>query len=633
MFDVAGQKVLDRGPETADFRGQRLSLRISANGTIVSFGIEYGGDRPSRFSLADRRLALDPADDPALRPPRTDAPGIEVAGWKATYEPRLNGEPLSLEQYERSRSLAIAPGGERFVLGTEWWLRQFDRSGDEVWRIPVPGAVWGVNVSGDRRVAVAAYDDGTIRWHRMTDGVEVLALFPYRDGERWVAWTPEGYYMASAGGEDLIGWHVNNGKDQAADFFPASRFRDTFYRPDIVERVLETLDPAEAKRLADAAAGRKVREDDIASRLPPVVSIVSHSDFDTFRDPHMTLRYRVRTPSETPVTRIRAFIDGRPVATDRGIEVVAKDGVERTIELTLPRRDVEVAVIAENRFAASEAARVFLEWGGQAEFAAKPKLYVLAVGVGDYSDDGLDLEFAGKDARDFAAVMQAQAGGLYREVEVKLLVDGEATRDEVVDGLDWLERETTARDVAMLLLAGHGVDDRNGYYYFLPHNADPERLKRTGVNYADLQNTLYALSGKVVLFIDTCKSGGVTQRLGARRGDVPVDVDRVANDLASAENGVVVFASSTGRKFALERADWGNGAFTKALVEGAPGRGRLHRRRRDLGERAGALHRRTRQGPDRGRADAHDVEAANHPRLPTRGCGVGSKHEVHEGRG
>ena len=75
----------------------------------------------------------------------------------------------------------------------------------------------------------------------------------------------------------------------------------------------------------------------------------------------------------------------------------------------------------------------------------------------------------------------------------------------------------------------------------------------------------------MVLFLDTCKAGGVTQRLGARRGDVPVDVDRVANDLSSAENGVVVFASSTGMQFSLERADWGNGAFTKALLEGLEG--------------------------------------------------------------
>ena len=142
----------------------------------------------------------------------------------------------------------------------------------------------------------------------------------------------------------------------------------------------------------------------------------------------------------------------------------------------------------------------------------------------------------------------------------------------MVDGFDWLERETTARDVAMLFLAGHGVDERNGYYNFLPHNADRERLKRTGVNLSDIQNTLYALSGKVVLFIDTCRASGVTERLGACRGDVPVDVGPVANEFSSVENGVVVFACSMGTKFSPEHADWGNGAFTKARIEGLEGK-------------------------------------------------------------
>jgi hypothetical protein len=29
----------------------------------------------------------------------------------------------------------------------------------------------------------------------------------------------------------MIGWHLNRGLDQAADFFPASRFRDRFSCP------------------------------------------------------------------------------------------------------------------------------------------------------------------------------------------------------------------------------------------------------------------------------------------------------------------------------------------------------------------------------------------------------------------
>lgn len=51
-----------------------------------------------------------------------------------------------------------------------------------------------------------------------------------------------------------------------------------------------------------------------------------------------------------------------------------------------------------------------------------------------------------------------------------------------------------------------------------------------------------------------------------------VDLTAVANDLAAAENGVVVFTSSTGRQYSLESEEWGNGAFTHALVEGLSGK-------------------------------------------------------------
>jgi uncharacterized caspase-like protein len=58
--------------------------------------------------------------------------------------------------------------------------------------------------------------------------------------------------------------------------------------------------------------------------------------------------------------------------------------------------------------------------------------------------------------------------------------------------------------------------------------------------------------------------------MGARA--VATDITGVMNELASAENGAVVFASSTGRQYSFENPAWGNGAFTKAAVEGINGR-------------------------------------------------------------
>jgi hypothetical protein len=71
---------------------------------------------------------------------------------------------------------------------------------------------------------------------------------------------------------------MNNGSEQAADFFPISRFRRDYYRPDVVAKTLETLDEAESIRLANEESGRKKEEVSIAKILPPVVNILAPKD-------------------------------------------------------------------------------------------------------------------------------------------------------------------------------------------------------------------------------------------------------------------------------------------------------------------------------------------------------------------
>ena len=62
--------------------------------------------------------------------------------------------------------------------------------------------------------------------------------------------------------------------------------------------------------------------------------------------------------------------------------------------------------------------------------------------------------------------------------------------------------------------------------------------------------------------MDTCHAGSAGKR-------PPVDINVLINTVTSAENGgIVVFAASTGRQLSAESSDWGNGAFTKAIVEG-----------------------------------------------------------------
>jgi hypothetical protein len=565
---------------TADMRGKkREAFTLSADGARVRFGLGVGDATPVLFDLATFELRNAPEAVPGLAAPRTS--GIAVSDWENNLGPKLNGKPIALSTYEFSRAFAIAPDTSRLVLGTEYNLRAYRAEGGGLWQKANPATAWGVNISSDGRLVVAAYGDGTIRWHRLSDGKELLALFVHAKDRRFVAWTPKGYYAASPGAEDLIGWHVNRDWDHASDFFPASRFRDKFNRPDIVKRVLGDLDEetaiAEANRLAGAAPAGE-----IAKKLPPVITILSPGEDGTFSSDSLTVRYSLRSPSGLTVSEVGALVDGRPLGggTAKGLAPVsASNDTESSLTLTgLPQRDVTLSLVARAGDLESTPFSIRLKFQGSARASAAPKgsLYALAVGTGIFQDKKVPgLRWAEKDARDFKAALERQQGSLYAKVEVKLLTGEAADRAAIVDGLDWLIRQVGqggAGDVGVLFLSGHGVTSPIGKYYYVPYNAKMESIegrllpaRSSAVPDTEITDTLAALKGKALFFFDTCHAGLATASGG-------LDYNKFVNQIGDAGRAIVL-ASSAGSEVSVERDDWQHGAFTKALLEGLAGQG------------------------------------------------------------
>ena len=238
----------------ATFRGQQARLAVSADGTLVDFEFELGGKSPLRFDLRAHKLSVDPPAGQQTTRPRQA--GLLIERWYLDFSPTLDGKPIALESRELSRSLAIHPDGRRFVLGSEWALRAFDATGRLLWRRLAPSVVPAVNISGDGRLVIAANGDGTIRWHRMDDGRELLALYVLADKQNWVAWTPEGFYGATAGAFGLLQWHVNKGFDAAADTVPVNAI-PSLRRLDALALVLQELETARALGIADLKAARR----------------------------------------------------------------------------------------------------------------------------------------------------------------------------------------------------------------------------------------------------------------------------------------------------------------------------------------------------------------------------------------
>lgn len=695
----------------ADFRGSRFSFKSSEDASIVGFQYTYDFNNPvpfepqAMFSLRDRTLTKTP-DTTVLRElkgPRLR--GLDVAQWRKELVSKdkqtaiarnvpehafseggkvtLNGAELPISEHESTLSMAIAPGNDYFVLGTDWRLHCFDSAGHERWNLSSKSPVHAVTIVQNGSMIVAALGDGTIRWYRSDTGREVLACFPHADRRRWVIWTniyrrvPTGraivdctldwagkklvvasvtqnsaaylaglrqgdvvtkldkinsanryipgavvsltvqrgdrrlliswragvefgdkiigsYYDCSEGGEDLIGWHVDRGPDQAADFFPCSQFRDRFYRPDVIDEMLSTWDSGKAEMLANNKRPGHVEAEttDIAKILseeaPPVVEILGNNPQGVPVDrPEFELRYRVRRPEGRGLRSIRVMVNGesRP-----GIRPPIPGNSDETsvVKVPIPSEDCNVTVFAEGDYGrTSEGVVVRVLWKGaptevpsnEAD-SLKPRCYVLALGCGKY-DNLPSLSATTNDAQAFVDAWKKQEGKRYGKVETKLLKDSDNEEQQPLKsnlelGLDWLMHAPVrpGKDLVVLFLAGHAELDGNNKYRFALKNYAATHSLSSSLDVDDLTNALSSISATVLVFLDTCHADGAGNIL-ARGVNYYSASSTASQKIAQKSNGrVIVFSACKRGQFSYEDKTVGHGFFTLSILEALGARAR-----------------------------------------------------------
>lgn len=563
---AAGPTLRSSDPRPSAVWAARSGVRVSSDGAQVSVCVDELCRKKAAYDVRARALLAAGSARP-LHAHRTRAGQTAIVGfgdaWDVDAGLRVGAVKLPMLPREKPYDVAWLPDDQSFMVGTTHRLCRFAVQGSALWCVPVAHAQ-KVNVSGDGRLVVAELYDNTVRWYRARDGEELLAFFLHADGKRWLAFTPSGYYDAAVGAESLFGWQVNRGPAAAGDFYPASHFRTAYYRPELVRQVLDTLDERAALAADNAKSQRTAGR--VEDMLPPVVDVAAPADGATVALPTVEVHYGVRLSAGDRLTGIRVLVDGRPVAA-----VVKGAGA---VEVPLPPRDCVVALMAESERGVGEPALLHIRRGGRGAAvmaepvaALKPRLRALAIGTSRYKLDHLNLLFAAADARAVAAAWRAQADAAYREVTVQELLDDQATRARIIEALETLLSDTQSDDVVMLFLAGHGTTDSSGRFFYLPHDVDPARLRATGLSDEELRRTVHDAKGKVVVFIDACRSGSV--RGSSLR---PADLAGLANTLVSPENGAVVFTASTGLQSALEASEWQHGAFTLALLEAFAGK-------------------------------------------------------------
>jgi hypothetical protein len=184
-------------------------------------------------------------------------------------------------------------------------------------------------------------------------------------------------------------------------------------------------------------------------------------------------------------------------------------------------------------------------------------LHQVIAGVSEYAKmpQRAQLRFAHKDAQDVGAFWQQHGSKAFARVTGEPMLNGQATRANVLKALDRVVEQARAGDWAVIYLAGHGGfgSSRDPEWYYMTHDAMNENLPASAISGAELQARIALLSKRgvtVVLILDCCQSGA----------------------MAVPETQALVLAACRSQELSVETADLGNGLFTRTLLDALTGK-------------------------------------------------------------
>jgi hypothetical protein len=413
--------------------------------------------------------------------------------------------------------------------------------------------VTSVKFTPDGKRIVSAGDASTRIWDVAT-GEEVATMIGFEDGE-WIVTTPNGYYNASAKGDQYLRVKVG-GQDYATE-----QLRETFYRPDLVKLALSGGSLSEFKKLADI-------------KTPPVVSIVNTPANTDKNELTVTLKI---ADSGGGIGDIRLYLNGSAVVLDnsRGLAIVPKSDGSTTkmysVKLTNGLNSIRaIAFNADNTMQSTDAVHQIT---ASFKSTVKPSLYAIVIGINEYKNPKLALNFAVADAGLFGDSLQTGTAGLFEKVVIMRLVTKEETTSASI--LAALKNMQTLNpdDLFVFYVASHGAVD-DGEYFLITSNVgstSTAKLKTDAINQTTLKGLIANIpTAKKLIVIDTCNAGALGDAIQTTMLTRGMSEDTAMKVLSRAV-GSTILSAATGVQEALEGYK-GHGLFTYVLSQGLSGK-------------------------------------------------------------
>gem|GEM_PF-4242808 len=290
------------------------------------------------------------------------------------------------------------------------------------------------------------------------------------------------------------------------------------------------------------------------------------------------------------IASVHARVNGVPLfgTTGKKISVRASSQNKMTVPLVFGRNKIDLFAI-DNNGVRSKKSTVFTNNIRE----QVTNLYVVSIGVSDYTDNRLDLKYAAKDAHDVATSLLSQYDQKTINKAYKLVITNKgATKDNILAKTRSFLAKAKFNDIVVLFLAGHGFSE-NGQYFFAGNDINIDKVVDSGLPFDTLDALLSSITpNRKLMLFDTCFSGqedlynsaesklllssnvrsrsipisrGLTRKKGPSiRSEV---VERLAFNNLSQGSGAIVLSSSGQQEFSYEDGTYKNGIFTYSLLK------------------------------------------------------------------
>ena len=129
--------------------------------------------------------------------------------------------------------------------------------------------------------------------------------------------------------------------------------------------------------------------------------------------------------------------------------------------------------------------------------------WAVLIGINDYPGTTNDLPYSVNEITSFQNTLLHTRN--WKQSNIKILTDTNATNSSLINAITWLDENEDSNDVSLIYFAGHGSRNAEGQEYIMLYDAK--------ITDKELDTQLDNLEGKIIVILDSCKSGGFIEEL------------------------------------------------------------------------------------------------------------------------